>query len=320
MRSAAAERVRGWLRRLDRLRAGPGLALGAGVGLGAGYLLVGPGHWAGLAGGVALLGGAAALAWSGEPVAEAVKELVEPLEMVEIRGGTFWMGSPEEEGGRFPNEGPRHKVRVDAFAIGRFPVTQGLYTKIMGENPGDPQGDDLPVNNVSWEMAVRFCNRLSEEVGLTPCYAIAESGEVTWDRGADGYRLPTEAEWEYAARAGTQTAYYFGDDPAGLNEHAWWEGNANNIQPVGQKKPNAWELHDMLGNVWEWCWDWYGPYAGEESDNPVGALSGERRVVRGGSFLNVPWGLRSADRGGDGPEDRLGINGFRCVRASGRQP
>lgn len=318
--SAAAERVRGWLRRLDRLRAGPGLVIGAGVGLGAGYLLVGPGHWAGLAGGVALLGGAAALAWSGEPVAEAVVELIEPLEMVEIRGGTFWMGSPDEEKGRFYGEGPRHRVRVDDFAIGRFPVTQGLYRQIMDDNPGYPEGDDLPVNNVSWEMAVRFCNKLSADAGLSPCYGMAESGEASWDRIADGYRLPTEAEWEYAARAGSQTAYFFGDDPAELGEYVWWKGNANKMQPVGKKKPNEWDLHDMVGNLWEWCWDWYGPYTGEESDNPTGAVSGPGRILRGGSFVGEPRGLRSAVRLEGHPESWEWDIGFRCVRAARRQP
>lgn len=266
----------------------------------------------------------------------------ELLELVELSGGEFWMGSPEHEKGRYGDE-VRHRVRVSEFAMAKYPVTQGQYTEVMGENPShfqEPAEDGerragRPVESVSWFDAVRFCNRLSEREGLTPSYRIQEPREETnaqpiveWDRAADGYRLPTEAEWEYACRAGTETTYSFGDDESQLGDHAWFQGNSKNrTHTVGEKKPNGWDLHDLHGNVWEWCWDWYESYkVTNDSDksvtwtDPVGPPSGGRRVLRGGSFCFEPRNLRAAGRHRIGPEDQFRVIGFRCVRGSVRQP
>mgnify|MGYP000721096680 CR=1 FL=1 len=267
---------------------------------------------------------------------------VELLDLVELAAGEFWMGSPESEPGRFDNE-VRHRVRVSAFAMAKYPVTQGQYADVMGTNPSrfqEPAEDGekragLPVERVSWFDAVRFCNRLSEREGRTPCYRIREplegteaQPEVEWDRAADGYRLPTEAEWEYACRAGTETAYSFGDNYAQLGEHAWFAGNSeNHTHSVGAKRPNDWGLHDLHGNVWEWCWDWHDSYnvtndkdTGVTLTDPVGPPSGSERVLRGGSFNLEPWFLRAAFRDWFRPEGRFRVVGFRCVRGSVRQP
>ncbi len=261
----------------------------------------------------------------------------EPLVMVELPGGTFWMGSPESEPGRYDDE-LRHRVQVSAFAIGKYPVTQTQYQELMGENPSQFQekpaegerSEDRPVEHVSWFDAVRFCNRLSEKNGRKLCYRITEPEagsdappQVEWDRDADGYRLPTEAEWEYACRAGTETAYSFGEDAAQLAEYAWFDGNSDNrTHAVGLKKPNGWELHDLHGNVWEWCWDWYGHYRPTLTNDGVLTLNdpmGSKRVMRGGSFVNNAKIMRAAVRNRVEPEPRFGFIGFRCVRNSGRQ-
>jgi formylglycine-generating enzyme len=182
---------------------------------------------------------------------------------------------------------------------------------------GISEGDDLPANNVSWHDAVAFCNRLSRLEGLAQAYIIQEDGGVTRVPEAEGYRLPTEAEWEYACRAGTETAYSFGDDEAELGDFAWFRKNADDVRPVGRKKPNPWGLHDMHGNMYEWCWDSYSPYPykGPIVTSPAGGV----RVVRGGSFVRVARHLRSANRHGLSPEDRLGSIGFRGVRGPRRQ-
>lgn len=269
------------------------------------------------------------------------KALAEPLEMVELPGGEFWMGSPARASGRRDDE-VWHRVQVSAFAMARFPVMQRLYMELMGESPSHDQAEKqpiwfMPTVKVSWFDAVRFCNRLSQRAGLRPCYRITEppperksddgrevQPDVEWDQSADGYRLPTEAEWEYACRAGTETAYSFGDDPAQLGEHAWLDHNSwTQSHEVGMKKPNRWGLHDLHGNVWEWCWDWYGEYLeisaqGRSSRlvSPVGPQTGAGRVVRGGSFYNGPLFLRSANRNRREPEDRYWNVGFRCVRGT----
>jgi formylglycine-generating enzyme required for sulfatase activity len=204
----------------------------------------------------------------------------------------------------------------------RTPVTRKLYKEVTGQDPGWPEGeaDERPVNDVSWLDAVRFCNRWSERDGLEPCYRL-EGEAVTWDRARNGYRLLTEAEWEYACRAGSRTRWCFGDDEARLGDYAWYVKNSQGQpQPVGRLKPNAWGLHDMHGNVWEWCWDWYGPYFREKQTNSLGPIAGEYRVLRGGAFVIEPRNLRSAHRYGNVPVQRLRIAGFRCARAAPRQP
>ncbi len=244
-------------------------------------------------------------------------------DMVPIRTGTFRMGSPEQEEGRLDSEGPVHEVTLSSFESMRYLVTRRLYAESMGKDPGWPEGeaDSRPVNKVSWFDAVRFCNALSERMNLTPCYTGLETQEVVWDYKADGYRLPTEAEWEYAARAGTQTAWCFGDDESELEKYGWFSKNSDHrVHPVGKLEANLWGLYDMHGNVYEWCWDWYGAYTDKPQTDPVGAEEGTSRVLRGGAFYVGSWGLRSADRFRYEPGDTDGDVGFRCVRGPRRQP
>jgi formylglycine-generating enzyme len=324
--------LRRTLRRLDFLPTRWAWALGLAFGVLAGAALAGPvPKVLGAVGFFGLLGAAWALAWSGEPVAvvdSVLRQKPEPVytsrlvDLVSIPGGTFLMGSPESEEGRYSNEGPAHEVHVSRFACTRYPVTRRLYSEITGFDPGWPEGetDDRPVNNVSWTNAVIFCNLLSKKEGLAPCYQI-DGEEATWDQTANGYRLLTEAEWEYACRAGTTTRYSFGDDESQLGEHAWFaENSGHERQPVGRKAPNLWGIHDVHGNVYEWCWDWYAGYTEATLSDPVGPPSGENRVLRGGAFFFSPRDLRSADRGRLQPSDRGRGVGFRCARGARRQP
>jgi formylglycine-generating enzyme required for sulfatase activity len=261
------------------------------------------------------------LAWSGEPVAVTVRR-PSLVDLVAIPGGTFRMGSPESEEGHDRNEGPVHDVSVSAFECMRSLVTRRLYRQTTGIDPTWPEwgAGDRPVNNVSWLDAVAFCNLLSEWEGLTPCYR-RDGDVVTWQRAANGYRLLTEAEWEYACRAGLTTRWSFGEGEASLGDHAWFGGNSSGKpQPVGRKRPNPWGLHDMHGNVDEWCWDWFGPYSEAATTDPCGPESGRRRVVRGGAFDDLAVDLGSTARGGFLPMERLKVIGFRCARGPRRQP
>jgi formylglycine-generating enzyme required for sulfatase activity len=281
----------------------------------------------GIVGFLGLLSAAWALAWSGEPVAlveTAPAQDPDPVytsrfvDLVSIPGGTFLMGSPESERGHDDDEGPVHKVQISHFSCMRYLVTRRLYAEIIGSDPGWPEGeaDDRPVNKVSWLDAVAFCNELSKREGLDLCYQIAGE-EVSWDRTVDGYRLLTEAEWEYACRAGSTTRFSFGDDERQLDDHAWFGKNSGgDPQPVGQKRANAWGLYDMHGNVYEWCWDWYGAYARVVLSAPEEPPAGEGRVLRGGAFGNPPRYLRSAFRIRLLPMDRDRDFGFRCARGA----
>ena len=201
------------------------------------------------------------------------------------------------------------------FFLGIHEVTQGQYQAVMGENPSHFKGsDDLPVEQVSWLDAVLFCNKLSEQEKRTPFYRI-DGTEVTI-AGGNGYRLPTEAEWEYACRAGSTTLYPFGDDVSKLGDHAWYAGNSGRkTHPVGQKRPNAWGLYDMLGNVWEWCQDWYeeGYYGASPPADPPGPSEASCRVFRGGGWGDDAWHCRPAYRSGSTPESRNFHLGFRVA-------
>jgi formylglycine-generating enzyme required for sulfatase activity/DNA-binding response OmpR family regulator len=227
------------------------------------------------------------------------------MSMVLIPAGEFQMGSPDSLHEAPSYEKPQHPVRVNKpFYLAVYPVTLEQYARVM-EQPlsgfdGDPQ---QPVTMVSWEDAVQFCRRLS---------ALA-------DEEAAGcvYRLPTEAEWEYACRAGGTGKWCFGDDESALEHYAWYEGNSGDTpHPVGRKRPNAWGLHDMHGNVWEWCADWFGEdfYVVSRPDDPIGPNSGDGRVLRGGGWTVGPWGTRSADRSRYDPGLRSPYNGFRVAR------
>jgi len=213
------------------------------------------------------------------------------IEFVQIPAGEFDMGS--ESGA--PDERPVRRVRISkAFEVGKYPVTQAQWEAVMGSNPSDCKGADRPVELVSWNQVQEFLKELNEE------------------RDGYRYRLPTEAEWEYAARAGTT-----GDYAPELDALAWYAANSGGeTHPVGQKGPNGWGLYDMLGNVWEWCQDWYGAdyYKTSPAVDPRGPESGKFRVVRGGSWSDVPWLLRASGRGWVGPGVWSDDLGFRCVR------
>ena len=221
----------------------------------------------------------------------------------------------------------QHQVTVSSFYMGRYEVTQREYQDVMGYNPSYFTGDlNRPVEQVTWFDAIEYCNRLSQREGLTPVYTITgrtpasgypiTAATVTSNWNANGYRLPTEAEWEYACRAGTTTAYNTG---ANISDNTgWYFANSNfRTQPVGQKPANAWGLHDMHGNVWEWCWDWHGTYASAAQTNPRGASSGSFRVLRGGGWFSGALSLRSASRYSIDPYGWSSDGGFRVVRNGG---
>jgi formylglycine-generating enzyme required for sulfatase activity len=242
-----------------------------------------------------------------------------PSNMVRIQGGTFTMGSPENEIAR-DNDEVQHMVTVSSFFMGRTEVTQKEYMEVMGTNPSSSRGDNLPVEGVSWFNAIEFCNRLSRREGLTPVYTV-NGTNVTWNRHAHGYRLPTEAEWEYACRAGTQTPFSTGNNIT--TEQANYDGypynnNAkgtfrNKTVEVRNFKPNTWGLYNMHGNVWEWVWDLYGEYESGEQIDPEGASSGSDRIIRGGSWLVHAEYLRSANRYNISPSRATNALGFRLA-------
>lgn len=240
-----------------------------------------------------------------------------PMRLVRIEAGTFWMGSPEEELEHQPDE-QRHLVTLmQAFLLCETEVTQAQWTAVMGRNPHMEvygHDDNLPAHNMTWTMAVDFLNALSRKHGFSECYSIAQ-GE--WEQRCEGYRLPTEAEWEYVARAGTQRRYGFGGDES-LDDYAWYHRNSGRVvHPVATRRANPWGLYDIHGNVWEWVWDWYAPDYGEAPrTNPLGPQSGSQHVLRGGSFEFDAFRLRSAYRFFD-LEDNPGVGksyGLRCAR------
>ena len=259
------------------------------------------------------------------PVVETVR--LRPA-LVRLPGGSFLMGSPAGEEDAEEDEQPQRLIEVPALSLCQTEVTQGQYEAVMGTNPSDCEygcGDELPVQSVSWLDAVAYLNKLTAleseallalgEVALTACYE-GSGDDVAWVEGCTGYRLPTEAEWEYAARAGTTTSWSFGGDKAELGEFAWYDGNAEGkVHAVGTKRANLWGLYDVHGNVWEWVWDGFGSY---ESGKVVASFD-TTGALRGGSFLNSPWNLRSPFRGGNLPEDRNWYDGFRCARGAGPQ-
>ena len=247
---------------------------------------------------------------------EAAACILPEWEMVRVPAGTFMMGSKEGEKGRFEDE-KLHEVKITRpFLMGKTPVTQMQWVSVMRENPSTFKGYNLPVEQVSWNDAILFCNRLSEREGLTPAYRI-NGDNVTLDKGADGYRLPTEAEWEYACRAGTATRFYTGNSDSVLGGACWYyDSSDSKTHPVGKKTPNAWGLYDTHGNLWEWCWDWYGGYPSDSVTDPAGPATGSARIFRGGSWRNGAEYCRSADRGFGKPGFRGndGAIGLRLVR------
>lgn len=248
------------------------------------------------------------------------------VEMVSIKGGEFLMGSPESEFERQKDE-TQHQVKVNAFLLSKFEVSQDLWEKVMGVNPSQHTGATLPVENISWYDAIRFCNALSKASGLQEVYSITEKDgqiEVRWTREADGYRLPTEAEWEYAARAGTVTPFNTGENISAqeanyYGTYPYKDGRSqlyrSETVPVDSFKGNAWGLFNMHGNVWEWCWDRYGRYSTQTlADNPTGADIGRYRVNRGGGFNDFGKHLRSAYRAAHNPDNKTFNIGMRLAR------
>ena len=201
------------------------------------------------------------------------------------------------------DEKPTHEVAISTpFYMGIYEVTNAQWKQVMGAVPSNWKDDNRPVEQVSWHDATEFCRRLSE---LPQERAM---GRV--------YRLPTEAEWEYACRAGTKKQYSFGDDESQLGDYGWFDGNAGGqTQPVGAKKPNPRGLYDMHGNVWEWCGDWHDPsyYDNGPTSDPAGPASGSLRILRGGSWYHVPDLLRSTKRIGDSPTVKRNDYGFRVA-------
>lgn len=253
-------------------------------------------------------------------------------DLILINGGTYLMGSPETEMQRETDE-VQHEVTVSDFYIGRYEVTQKEYEEVMGENPSNFEGENLPVENVTWYEAIEYCNKLSEKEGLTPVYTI-DGENVSWDRSANGYRLPTEAEWEYAARAGTTSTFntensisdeeanYYGHYPYGIEENYFTQENLE-TEPgqyrqttveVDSFSPNKWGLYNIHGNVAEWCFDYYGAYDLENTDNPSGPTTGTLRVNRGGGWNDYAKHLRCAYRASTTPDQKMSNIGFRVVR------
>lgn len=218
------------------------------------------------------------------------------MEFVRIPAGTFQMGSNEGEA----NEKPLHTVRISrSFYLGQYEVTQEQWTVMMGSNPSLFKGETYPVENVSWDDVQAFIKRLN----------IRENGIQ--------YRLPSEAEWEYAARAGTTTAYSFGNDPNQLGEYAWYGENAGGqTHPVGQKNPTPWGLYDMHGNASEWVKDWYGPYTAGTVVDPEGPRLGSYRVYRAYGCYESAKNCRTSRRSGVGPTYRHPYLGFRLLRTA----
>ncbi|MCL2154776.1 MAG: formylglycine-generating enzyme family protein [Leptospirales bacterium] len=267
---------------------------------------------------------------------QAGSDFVLPMEeMVRIPAGTFTMGQ-------------REVTLTQGFYMSKYLVTQEQYVEIMGANPSNfssspAAGENQnrrPVENVSWYNAIVFCNKLSMQKGLSPVYRISgstdpdvwiaaaggtvpTSNNSTWNAvamvsGATGYRLPTEAQWEYACRAGTTTEWFHGDEETGLGNYAWYSSNSGSkTHEVGKKLPNAWGLYDMHGNVYEWCWDWFNSSYYDTSSplsDPMGPVSGSYRVMRGGNYGINASGLRSAFRGDYDPGSRVNYIGLRVVR------
>jgi formylglycine-generating enzyme required for sulfatase activity len=243
------------------------------------------------------------------------------IKMDSIPAGTFQMGSADVEAI------PVHSVTLGAFTMSQTLVTQNQFDSVMGGNsPSFFSGGTHPVEQVTWERAVQFCNKLSNVAKLDTVYSYTrgnvDSGLVI-NYHNPGYRLPTEAEFEYASRAGSTDDYYWGRnyplttnaDTLALDSNAVWGGNSSDTTaPVGSKLPNAFGLYDMSGNVWEWCNDWSGPYADSSQTNPTGPTSGSARVVRGGSWQSSDAGnLSSAYRSNTSPGAVINTVGFRVV-------
>jgi len=258
--------------------------------------------------------------------------------MIYVSGGTFTMGRTTGSG--YSDELPTHTVTLNSFYIGNYEVTQAEYSQYM--QPGyswtsaEGLGDNYPAYNVSWYAILKYCNLRSMAEGLIPCYTIngstnpANWGAVptdyndAWDAAicdwnANGYRLPTEAEWEYAARGATNNPDYLYSGSDDINAVAWYESNSGQTShPVGTKAPNGIGTYDMSGNVYEWCWDWYGYgyYSSSPQNNPTGPASGSYRMVRCGGWIDSAGGCQVARRSNHVPSCGSYVVGFRLCRSA----
>ena len=234
----------------------------------------------------------------GDPMVNSVGMVLVP-----IPAGQFQMDTPRSEQGRPPGETQRLVQTTKPFYLSAYEVTQRQYEQVMEDNPSYNEGANKPVEQVSWNDAVAFCDKLSDQEGVK-------------------YRLPTEAEWEYACRVGTTTAYSFGDDPSQLGKYAWYDANSSRTtHTVGEKTPNGWGLFDMHGNVWEWCQDRYSVHVNwSVVSDPTGPASGRFRVLRGGSFRVPPENGRSVYRFTNLSDNRVSNNGFRLARTYNLSP
>ena len=216
--------------------------------------------------------------------------------MVYVSGGTFTMGATSEQGSdAWGDEKPTHSVTLSSFYLCKYEVTQALWRAVMGNNPSNFKGDNLPVEQVSWDDCQTFISRLNNLTGKN-------------------FRLPTEAEWEYAARGGNRSRGYKYSGSNKISDVAWYTDNSGSkTHPVGTKSPNELGLYDMSGNVYEWCSDWYGTYSSSSQTNPAGPSSGSSRVYRGGSWCGVARFCRSSRRNFDAPDDRNYFLGLRLA-------
>jgi formylglycine-generating enzyme required for sulfatase activity len=231
------------------------------------------------------------------------------IEMVLIPAGEFLMGSPVSDKDARPNEKPQHRVRITKpFYLGKYLVTQEQWEAIMGKKPSQFKGPKNPVEHVSWDDCQQFLGKLNAKSAA----------------GRGKFQLPTEAQWEYACRAGNTKRYCFGNEESALGKCAWYDANSGarpnencKTHPVGVKKPNAWGLYDVHGNVWEWCADWYDEhedyYAASPTDDPNGPATGSTRVIRGGSYVHDAKDCRSAARGNYTHEVRVNYLGLRVA-------
>jgi len=240
--------------------------------------------------------------------------------MVFIAGGNFQMGSKSSY---WDDERPVHSVTISSFYISKYELTQKEWVAVMNSNPSSNIEEAYPVENVSWYNAIDYCNKRSIREGFTPCYSINgntnpsswETGTIVCNWSADGYRLPTEAEWEYAARGGNQSNGYLYSGSNEIKEYFWYNGNSGyESHPVGLKRPNELGLYDMSGNVYEWCWDWYGVYPSSYQTNPYGPSHGATRVTRGGSYYNYANYCTVSARGNADPKEYYSYLGFRVCR------
>ncbi len=274
-----------------------------------------------------------------DPEAQSLQKKIEKLTTItsargiklrRIPSGRFYMGSHDSDEYLRNNEHPQHRVQITRnLFVGVYPVTQGDFSQLMEFNPSVAADDEnCPVDSVTWYSAIEFCNKMSELERLAPFYELhrikrraagsIESAQVS-TLGGDGYRLLTEAEWEYTCRAGSISPWCFGEQVMDVGEYAWFYNDSfSETHPVGQKKPNAWGLFDMHGNVMEWCHDWYGEFyyqdRPDEEENPMGPDDGLAKVLRGGAWQFGAEATRCAYRNSSAPDATSSVIGFRVCR------